>query len=197
MKNGTGLVAGQNFVDIVELKESGKKFVLEKSARIDIAEDGKPPSPDKRDELTQKAIRDAFKKSKAKSNNVVVGLAGSHAIVRRFRTVYVPKEQRQEAVKFEAQRYIPFKLDEIMSDFSVVAEAPDKNTMDALFIGANKNEVEKFTANFPKAGVKPSILSIEPMAIARLLKVCGAVEPDDNAAVVYVDEDRSGFIVML
>ncbi len=109
----------------------------------------------------------------------IVGVASGKSVVLRPITMpKMPEKEVQSAVRFEADRYLPYKADEAMVRGTILQkELPDEpNQMEVLLVAA-PNEIVKNTQDVIKfSGLKPVAIDMEPFALLRALSV--SLEPD-------------------
>ncbi len=85
-----------------------------------------------------------------------------------LRTVTVPKMTREElktSLHFEAEKYIPFKLDEVFIDSAILKDQTG-GRMDVLIAAARKDVVQAHLDFLSSAGAVPQVLDLEPIALA-------------------------------
>lgn len=197
-KVGIGVCIDHTYVDVVVVEKKKDGFSILKSARQDLSgvENFSIESEDWKRSVAD-ALNVVFKKANVKPKGIVLNLPGGLAMVRRFKMPFVSSSQRAEAIKYEAQKYIPFKIDEIVSEGKALFTSKDKTYMEVLFVGANRSEVERYLELFSKEGIKIELLEIIPLSLSRVLRICKLIEPDDNAAVVYLSSEKAGFILII
>jgi type IV pilus assembly protein PilM len=80
-------------------------------------------------------------------------------------------KELEEAVQFEAKRFIPASLDDIALSWDVIRNTakPDGTGMrqEVLVVAALKNEVERYRDYVEKAGLKMDFLELETFSLAR------------------------------
>ena len=100
---------------------------------------------------------------------VALGVSGASVIIR---TIQINKEfnnsQIIEQIEIEADRYIPYPLDEVYYDFEIIGpseKSPD--LMDVLLAAARNETVDARMAVAQEAGLKATIIDIEMLAMER------------------------------
>ena len=115
-------------------------------------------------------------------------LLAEHRITNRFavtsvpnqvavtRNIMVPKMDRkdlQEAIKWEAERYIPYPIDDVSLDFDVLddpANVPDDGQMEVVIAAAPTEAVARQVEVLRLAGLEPSIVDLKSFAALRALR---------------------------
>ncbi len=195
-KTSVGIYISRKNVDIVELSGSKIAPVLLNFIRQEI-----PPSPASVDaEIADKkssehdsvtvAVKEGFDKLKSKPNAIQTVLASSDVMIRYFDMPFLPKTEQSQAVRFEAKKYVPFKLEEITSDFKILTEAKDKKSMGVFFIAATKAHINSHVAKLKNTGTTITGIDIIPFALWRVLSLHKKVSSKDRLVILYVDNDR-------
>jgi Tfp pilus assembly PilM family ATPase len=118
-----------------------------------------------------------------------------------IRTFYMPGNltatELNSAVRFEAKKYIPFKLDEMICDYRSVPDKAAKKTF-VVFVGIKKDVLEKYKAVLRQVNLKPSSLEYSGFTTLRLLQLAGIKEKEITAVVNVdpADEDEVNFVVL-
>jgi len=97
--------------------------------------------------------------------SIVAGVGGMGTVVR---SVLLPEMSGQElnaALSFEAEKYIPFKLDETFFDSSVLGKRAG-GRMEVLLAAARKELVNAHVEILSLADIQPSVLDLEALALA-------------------------------
>jgi type IV pilus assembly protein PilM len=80
-------------------------------------------------------------------------------------------KELEEAVQFEAKRFIPAKLDDIALSWDIIGSRPTSDgagvRQEVLVVAALKNEVERYKNYIEKAGLKMEFLELETFSLAR------------------------------
>jgi hypothetical protein len=168
--NALGVYFGPKSVDIVVTK--GKKFnnfikiPLFDVQSADLEE--KVPLEIKMVAL----INEALRMNKVEAKEAVLSLSGKDLIVRTFEIPNLPKDEIAGAISFEAKKYIPFKVEELISDYQVTLEkASHINTV--LFVGIKKEILDKYFSIFNQLNIKISRIEYSGFSISRVLKLSG------------------------
>ncbi len=158
----TGIFIGKNYVDAVTLSGSYGRPVIIDSARTQIT---LPVT----EETWMAALRNTISSLKIKPDKIFSALPESGMMLRHFDMPLLPGSEQAQAIKFEARKYIPFKLDEIFSDYKVINILKEKKRMHVLFIAAQKADVEAQLKIFQACDIKLVGLDITPIALLRVI----------------------------
>lgn len=197
MASAIGLYIGLDFVDLVALGMAGSRPRVIKSIREVYSEES--PAGDHKDHISLVAstIKRAIEKSGLSVKSVNSCPSQDAVMVRRLRMAYLPDEERPNALKYEAQKYLPFKIDEIISDFFITSESKENKAMDALFVAVNKQGMETYARLFRDLKLKFNIVDIMPLALSRLLYACKKIKKGEAKALVYVEKNMRASIIII
>ncbi|MFH1459830.1 MAG: hypothetical protein ABIG64_05595 [Candidatus Omnitrophota bacterium] len=104
-KSTIGLYIGPKTVQLAQLQNVAGKIQLINFIHVDIFEDNQAAGANK-DELILAALDKAVKKSKADLKNVNSILMPGMVLLRYFQMPPISAEELEEAVRFEARKYI-------------------------------------------------------------------------------------------
>ncbi len=162
-----GLDLSSSSVKLVELggsEESG--FRLERYAIESLPKGAIADGNIENIEAVSEAVKRAVRKSGTRARHVALALPSAAVITKK---IILPGGLSEEAlevqVESEANQYIPFALDEVSLDFSVIGPAPNApEDIELLLAASRKEKVEDRVAVAQAAGLKPAIMDIEAHA---------------------------------
>ncbi len=181
----TNWLKGSTFSAGLDIGSYSIKGVLVKRSSdgtkvLRVAETPIPSQPQPTD-YTQ-GIQQIIKSLGAQDAKAVAAVGGSGAVLR---SVVLPKMAPQElkaSLAFEAEKYIPFKMDQAFIDFSVVGDRPN-GRIEILLAAARKEVVEQRMAQLEQAQVRPAVIDLESVALANAWEVAGPVKEEDQVVV--------------
>ncbi|MFA5075582.1 MAG: pilus assembly protein PilM [Candidatus Babeliales bacterium] len=142
-------------------------------------------------------LRDEVKKNPFESQSVNVVIPGKDFIIRTFHMPVIQQNELHDAVRFEARKYIPFKVDELVADFRILYDKPNRKNL-VLFVGIKKEILEKYKGILAQANLKADSVEYAGFSAFRLLQQAN-IKEKDTFAVVYADpveDDEANFIVL-
>lgn len=153
-----GLDIGTRLIKISEVSFEGNMRKLEK---FDVAEIDQPATQ-KELALSLKSLLDRFKPSVKYVN---ISLAAPSTIVRFVKMPKMKKEELKKCLRFEAEKYIPFNIDEVIVDSVILDETPDeKNQIKVLIAAGKKDAVNSRIALLEELGLLPVVIDIDSFA---------------------------------
>ena len=142
-----------------------------------------PPSADAA--ARAQTIREVVRSLDERDTRVVVAVGGPGAVLR---TVLLPEMSDQElkgALSFEAEKYIPFKLDETFLDSAILGKRPG-GRMEVLLAAARRDLVSSHLELLSEAGVKPDILDLEALALANAWELSRPADASGVVALIHI-----------
>jgi type IV pilus assembly protein PilM len=98
-------------------------------------------------------------------SKVVSSVSGPSAMVRYIDMPCMTDDELQSALKFEAEKIIPYNIDEIELDAQII-EPLDGNRMRVMIAACKKDLLKKRIDMLSSAGLKPIIMDIDNFALA-------------------------------
>ncbi len=178
-----GVDIGNSSIKIVELKVQNNKPVLSNYAWMDLNHTEGLKMDEKIWELCLKKI---IKESKMKSKNAYVSIPSSGSLIVLFDLPEMAKEDLEQAIRFEAHKYIPVSsLEDVAMNWDILNSSlpghPDKTnaaiqpnkksekTVQILLVAASKSRVEKCEKVMEKVGLRLKSIEVENFALVRSL----------------------------
>lgn len=141
-------------------------------------------------------IKEGLIKNKVDTKETTIVLSGKDLIIRTFEMPIMLHEELITAVNFEIKKYIPFKVEELISDFQFrFDKATRKNYV--LFVGIKKETLDKYLSIIDKLGLKANSIEYAAFSVLRLFKLSRVVEKG-IIAIVNIDlvqNDEINFVV--
>ena len=149
------------------------------------------------DEVIKKvgSFNKALRENGIKTRDAFIGLSNEDLIVRSFIVPAVPPKEIPAVIDFEARRYIPFSIHQLIYDFQYRVDKLT-NKIKVIFVGIKKEVFKKYDSVFKQVGFK--VLSLEPgvFSILRLLKQRGEIKDDGPFGLIDLDTEESNFTII-
>jgi type IV pilus assembly protein PilM len=174
-KSIVGLDLGSQVIKAVEISLEGPEPVITGFARVEV-----PPGGDK-----AQALAEVFKRGKFRSKHVVTSVAGQSVVVRYVAMPRMSENELRQAVRIEADRYVPFELDEVMLDCQPLTrrrsrpeEGGGEDQMGVLLVACRLSTLEEQIQLVTGQGLTPSAIDVDAFALANAWELCGL--PDEE-----------------
>ncbi len=174
-----GLDVGSHSIKCAKVrKESGGVYTLMSSS---VEEVGPQKDPIQRGQAVQRAL-----KAVAAEKSPIIAAVGGPGTV--LRSVVVPKMTPQElktALTFEAEKYIPFKLDEVFIDSAILGDQPG-GRMEITLGAARKELVQGLLEMLTSAGTAPAAVDLESVALADAWEISRPASGAEPVGLVHI-----------
>lgn len=162
-----GVDISASSVKVLELSQSGEHFRVERYAVEPMPQNAMVEHSITEVDQVAQAIARAVKRSGTRLKHVALAVAGSHVI---SKIVGMPAglndRDMQTQIEMEADRHIPYPLDEVNMDFEVLGTASeDAELVNVLLAACRKEIVDDYAAVADGAGLTPTVIDIETYAM--------------------------------
>ncbi len=155
-ENIVGLDIGTSTIKVVQLLKFKEGYSLVKASIEEVGFNA-----DEKVKLA--ALERLFKRAKISQKEVNVSIEGPSVIIRNIQLPKMSKADLKNAIKFEAEKYIPYSINEVLMDCQIISEA--QNNMGVLLVAAKKDAVNDKIQLVQKAGLRPWVVDIDSFAL--------------------------------
>ncbi|MFC1913798.1 pilus assembly protein PilM [Chloroflexota bacterium] len=178
------------YLDNTQLKllvTSGKR--IKKFAELPLELPSAKVSPAARDAELAAKIKQLLTSRKVGAKKIILGLSGLHCLTRPLTLPLLPKAMLDEAIMREAKRALPVPLEQLHVSWQVISTY-EGNTK-AFIVAIPRNTTDTIIKVLHQVGLKPYMIDIKPLALARLTGEATAiivdVQPSEFDIVIMVD----------
>jgi type IV pilus assembly protein PilM len=184
MSNIIGIDIGVGSIKIVSISKGEKKLVLEaigeaKTPRVQWTKEDKTG---KAIEEVAAAIKLLLSDLKIKATQAITSLPEDEVVSRLIRLPPLKESEVRDALKFEAETFVPYPLDQVSIDYEVV-EQDDSGKLTVFAIAARNDLIQSYVKLFKTLNI--DLIALESPAVAIRRAVAEAVSP--TAAILLVD----------
>jgi type IV pilus assembly protein PilM len=186
-KGSIGLDLGSSYIKTVKLKESKGSYELE---LFDIHP--LPPELIVDGSIIDSlrlvdSIKELIKKAGIKTKDTVISISGhSSVIIKRISLPEMSEEELSESIKFEAEQYVPFDIEDVMLDFQIIGPKEEPGQMDVILVAVKKDIINEYISVVKEAGLNPIIVDIDSFALENMYGINYEIEPDKNIALLNI-----------
>jgi len=140
-KVSVGLEVGTDSIKAVELVHRRRGYKLRKLARV------KTPlanANSNMQEVIAEAIKGLFDKYKISTKQVISGVGGDSVIIRKIKTPLMTEKELKGAIRWEAEEYIPYPIDQVSLGFYILKEEllpREEKKMSVILVGVKKEVI--------------------------------------------------------
>lgn len=185
-----GIDIGSTSLKIVELSRSGRNVAVQNAGIYPIAPntiiEGKIADVPTLAQTLRKAV--AMMRTKAK--NVAVAVPGSAVITRVLEMpADLTEDELETQLLMEAEQYIPYSLDEVAVDFTVIESAGEESEQVKVLLAACRKEaIDALTETVEQADLESKIVDVEPFCLERVYPLLAdQLEEDNDGLIAVVD----------
>ena len=173
-KSVVGLDLGSSVVKAVELSLLGSEPVLTGFGRAEI-----PPGGS-----LEEAVTAALATLRGRTKRCVSGVGGQSTVVRYISMLPMTHEELLQAVRFEADKFLPFDADEVVLDCQQLQARTnhegesDGSKIPVLVAACRRQLIEEQVQVVEQAGLLPIAVDLDLFALANAWDLCGLQEED-------------------
>jgi type IV pilus assembly protein PilM len=107
------------------------------------------------------------------ARHAVTAVPNQSAVTRNIMVPRMERKDLQEAIKWEAERYIPYPIDEVNLDFDLLddpAAVSEDGQMEAVIAAAPSEAVARQVEVLRLAGLEPTVIDLKSFAALRALR---------------------------
>jgi len=186
-RGSIGLDLGSSYIKTVKLKESKGSYELE---LFDIHP--LPPELIVDGSIIDSlrlvdSIKEMVKKTALKAKDAVISISGhSSVIIKRISLPEMSEEELSESIKFEAEQYVPFDIEDVNLDFQIIGPKEEPGQMDVILVAVKKDIINEYIAAVREAGLTPVIVDIDSFALENMYGINYQIEPEKNVALLNI-----------
>jgi len=186
-KDIIGLDIGSKHVKVVQLKENKGSHRLERlgvmTLQPELIVDGSILDSTR----VVDAIKELISNTGIKAKDVTLSVSGhSSVIIKRVSLPQMTEEELNEQIRFEAEQYIPFDIEDVSLDFQILGPAEEENMMDVLIVAVKKDKISEYVTVVKDAGLNPVIVDVDAFALENMYELNYEVKEGENIALVNI-----------
>jgi len=120
-------------------------------------------------ERSKESIIAALKRSAAKSEikiqKAVISVSGQSVVVRQVLFPKMSPDELRSALQFEAEKYIPFGINEVYIDAQIISDKAEGGKIKVLIVAAKKELVDEYLGYMNDAGITPDAVDCDSIAV--------------------------------
>ena len=192
-------------VDIGASKVVAAEFRLPKSGAPELVNYGIGElgvAPDKETDVSAyvvSSLREQLHACGIKPAPLFMTISGQSIFPRFVKLPPVARDKLWQIVRYEAEQNVPFPIDEVVWDYSVLGEMVEGDEVSVMLVAAKRESVELLTDCVQAVGMEPEVVEAAPMALYNAVRFNypgdgGCVLVLDigarSSALIFIEEDR-------
>ncbi|MFQ5835470.1 MAG: type IV pilus assembly protein PilM [bacterium] len=191
-----GLEVGRGAVKAVELIHRKNGYQLRKLAGLEI------PFGDhdhtKREKVIVKVIKDLISKYRINTGRVVSGIGGESVIVRRITLPLMTEKEIAQAVRWQAEDYIPYSMDQVCLGFHVLNQrfsGEKGEEISVILVGVKHETIERHLRLLRQAGISPQAIDVNTLALFNVFQLSNPDETD-GIAILEIGHGTTSIVLL-
>ena len=170
-KSIVGLDIGSSSIKAIELTQDKYDFIITAFAQVDVPGE----------QAVRDALSDLFKSGRFHTRRVAAAVSGKSVVFRFINMVKMSDEDLANAIRFEADKYIPFDVDEVQLDIQKLLEIGGaegaQEEVKVLLVAAKKSLVEDQAQMLGDLGLQPVSIGVDSFALGNAYELNDMVSP--------------------
>lgn len=182
-----GIDLGTSSVKVVELSYKKDRIYLENYGWVDTGLNPKVETSNREvysnfDQRLRAYLQKLVKALNVEKKQAFISIPGYNGLINLIDLPFMKKEDLDRAIQFEARKYIPSSLDEVVLSWDVILrEEGGQKRFQVVLMAAPKNEVIKYQNLVKEAGLNTNVIELEIFSLVRSLI------GDDNGSHIIID----------
>jgi type IV pilus assembly protein PilM len=132
-----------------------------------------------------------------KTKNAVISISGhSSVIIKRISLPEMTEEELSESIRFEAEQYVPFDIEDVNLDFQIIGPKEEPGQMDVILVAVKKDIINEYVSVVREAGLHTIIVDIGSFALENMYGINYEVESDKNVALLNIGASTINMIIL-
>src|SRR4030042_505676 len=186
-KDVIGLDIGSSSIKLVELKGDKNGYQLQNLAISPLPSEAIVDGALMDSVTIIDTIREVITASKTKSKDAVTSISGHSVIVKKISLPFMTEAELEESIQWEAERYIPFDINDVNIDFQIFGSTPENpEVMDVVLVAAKKDIINDYVSVIMESGLNPVIMDIDSFALENMLGINYDIGREEVIAIANV-----------
>lgn len=111
------------------------------------------------------ALKHSVAKSEPKIQKAVISVSGQSVVVRQVLFPKMSPEELRSALQFEAEKYIPFGINEVYIDAQIISDKAESGKIKVLIVAAKKELVDEYLGYMGDTGITTDAVDCDSIAV--------------------------------
>ena len=132
------------------------------------------------------AIREAVQSGGIRAKNAAAAVSGHSVIVKKISVPAMGMKELEESIRWEAEQYIPFDVNEVNLDFQIIQPGDANNPMEVLLVAAKRDLIDDYVNVMTEAGLAPAVIDVAGFAVENAFETNYHINPEEVIALVNI-----------
>lgn len=197
-RESVGIDIGSHSVKIVHLKRLHEGFkLLNYEIRPTVPQGVEYVPSDLRPERFAPIIVEMLKTLHINPKSIkhlVTSIGGDNTSIKQIKTIFLPDDELESALFFEAKKHIPISGSDMVLDYQVLSVEEKTNNMNILLAASNKDLLNEHSNILVTAGLAPNIVDLDSLAVANSFALNSFVE-DGVYVLLNLGAHRTNMVI--
>jgi type IV pilus assembly protein PilM len=120
------------------------------------------------------------------TKDVVIGLAGRDVIIKRITMDRMSESDTREQIKWEAEQYVPFDINEVTLDFDVVNPHFGENQQEVILVAAKNELINNLVSLLKELNLNPIVVDTTAFAIQNVYEYNYTSVADEIVCLIHI-----------
>ncbi len=132
-------------------------------------------------------MKELKSKARIKTKDCVISMSGhSSVIIKRITLPEMSEDELAESIRFEAEQYVPFDIDDVNIDFQILGPKEEPGQMDVILVAVKKDIINEFVTVVKDSGFNPLIVDVDAFALENMYEVNYDIQPESITVLVNI-----------
>lgn len=164
-KQSVGLDIGSGFVKLVVIDHSGSEPELTHVSHVPLLPDAIVEGEVMDPQLVAEAIQGLLAAAGIRGSKVITAVGGRDLIIKRIQMDRMKESDTREVIRWEAEQYVPFDMENVQLDFQILDPLDDGLQMNVLLVAAKRELVDGRMFLLQEAGVGVAVMDVDAFAL--------------------------------
>ena len=185
-KNALGLDIGSSSIKLVQLRETKKGIHLVNLSVANLPPEAIVDGALMNSSVIVETIREMTEKLKLKAKEVALSISGHSVIIKKIGLPAMTQDELDESIKWEAEQYIPFDVNDVYLDYQVLQSRPEQGQMDVLLVAAKREMVDEYAGIARDAGLEPIVVDVDCFTIQNAFETGYGFPPGETIVLIDI-----------
>ncbi len=120
------------------------------------------------------------------TRDVVIGLAGRDVIIKRIVMDRLSEAETRENIKWEAEQYVPFDINEVSLDFDVVNPNFSENEQEVVLVAAKNELINNLSTLLKDLNLNPVVIDTAAFALQNAYEYNYQANPEESTGLLNI-----------
>ncbi len=197
-KESVGIDIGTHSIKMVHLKRLHEGFkLLNYEIRPTVPEGVEYIPSDLRTDRFAPILTEMMKTlhiNPKKIKHLVTSIGGDNTSIKQIKTIFLPDDELESALFFEAKKHIPISGTDMVLDYQVLSVEEKTNNMNIMLAATTRDVINAHTNTLTTAGLSPNIVDIDSLAVANSFALNSFVE-DGVYVLLNLGAHRTNLVI--